>query len=68
MGGPPATDPRIDLHTHSRASDGEFTPAEVAERARAAGIGVWALCDHDTVAGLEEARQAADRAGVLASA
>jgi predicted metal-dependent phosphoesterase TrpH len=61
---PPETDPRIDLHTHSRASDGEFTAAEVAERARAAGIGVWALCDHDTVAGLAEARAAAERAGV----
>ena len=64
MGGPGATDRRIDLHTHSRASDGEFTPSEVAERARAAGIGVWALCDHDTVAGLAEARQAAERASL----
>jgi predicted metal-dependent phosphoesterase TrpH len=64
MGVPAATDPRIDLHTHSRASDGEFTAAEVAERAHAAGIGVWALCDHDTVAGLAEARAAADRIGV----
>lgn len=64
MRGPPETDPRIDLHTHSRASDGEFTASEVAERARAAGIGVWALCDHDTVAGLQEGRQAAARAGI----
>jgi len=64
MGPPPATDSRIDLHTHSRASDGEFTASEVAERAKAAGIGVWALSDHDTVAGLEEARVAADRAGI----
>ena len=64
MGAPPATDSRIDLHTHSRASDGEFTASEVAERAKAAGIGVWALSDHDTVAGLEEARVAADRAGI----
>jgi predicted metal-dependent phosphoesterase TrpH len=64
MGASGSTDPRIDLHTHSRASDGEFTPAEVAERARAAGIGVWALCDHDTVAGLPDARAAADRAGI----
>ena len=64
MGAPPPIDPRIDLHTHSRASDGEFTAAEVAVRARAAGIGVWALCDHDTVAGLQEARTAAERAGI----
>lgn len=64
MRGPPEIDSRIDLHTHSRASDGEYTPSEVAERARAAGIGVWALCDHDTVAGLPEARGAAERTGV----
>lgn len=64
MRGRPENDSRIDLHTHSRASDGEFTPAEVAERARAAGIGVWALCDHDTVAGLPEARAAAEQAGI----
>lgn len=64
MRGAPENDARIDLHTHSRASDGEFSPSEVAERARAAGIGVWALCDHDTVAGLPEARSAAERAGI----
>jgi 3',5'-nucleoside bisphosphate phosphatase len=64
MGEPGMTDSRIDLHTHSRASDGEFPAAEVAERARAAGLGVWALCDHDTVAGLAEARAAADRLGL----
>ncbi len=58
------TDAKIDLHTHSRASDGEFTPAEVAARARAAGLGVWGLCDHDTVAGLAEARTAADAHGL----
>jgi 3',5'-nucleoside bisphosphate phosphatase len=64
MGAPGTTDPKIDLHTHSLASDGEFTAAEVAERARAAGLGVWALSDHDTVAGLPAARTAADRAGI----
>ncbi len=64
MGDPGMTDARIDLHTHSRASDGEFTPAEVAARAHAAGIGVWGLCDHDTVAGVEEARAAAVAHGV----
>ncbi len=54
----------IDLHSHSRASDGQFTPAEVAARARAAGCAVWALCDHDTVAGLESAADAARRVNV----
>jgi 3',5'-nucleoside bisphosphate phosphatase len=64
MGEPGMTDARIDLHTHSRASDGEFSPAEVAARARAAGVAVWGLCDHDTVAGLAEARAAADEHGI----
>jgi predicted metal-dependent phosphoesterase TrpH len=57
-------DALIDLHSHSRASDGQYVAAEVAERAAAAGLRVWALCDHDTVAGLVEAGQAADRLGV----
>ena len=54
----------IDLHSHSRASDGQFLAAEVAEQAAAAGLRVWALCDHDTVAGLHDAQAAADRLGV----
>jgi predicted metal-dependent phosphoesterase TrpH len=57
-------DGKIDLHSHSRASDGEYPPAEVARRAHAAGVGVWALCDHDTVAGLPEAAAAAGRLGL----
>jgi len=57
-------DGRIDLHSHSRASDGQYTPAEVAERAVQAGVGVWALSDHDTVAGLGPAAEAARRLGV----
>ncbi len=64
MGDPGMTDATIDLHTHSRASDGEFAPAEVAARARTAGIEVWGLCDHDTVAGLAEAQSAAGAHGV----
>lgn len=54
----------IDLHSHSTASDGQYAPAEVAERARAAGLAVWGLCDHDTVAGLSAAATAARAAGV----
>jgi len=54
----------IDLHTHSNRSDGSLTPAELIERAAAAGIDVLALTDHDTIAGLDEARQAADERGV----
>lgn len=54
----------IDLHSHSRASDGEYVAAEVAALAAAAGVKVWALCDHDTVAALPAAQQAADRIGL----
>jgi 3',5'-nucleoside bisphosphate phosphatase len=54
----------IDLHTHSRASDGTDTPAELVERAAALGLHAVALTDHDTLSGLEEAAQAAQRAGI----
>jgi 3',5'-nucleoside bisphosphate phosphatase len=49
---------RIDLHSHSTASDGTDPPAEVMRRAGAAGLDVIALTDHDTLAGQDEARQA----------
>jgi predicted metal-dependent phosphoesterase TrpH len=55
---------RIDLHSHSRASDGQYAPADVAARAAQAGVAVWALSDHDTVAGLAPAAEAAARHGV----
>lgn len=49
---------RADLHCHSTASDGTDPPAEVMARARAAGLDVIALTDHDTVAGHAEAERA----------
>jgi predicted metal-dependent phosphoesterase TrpH len=49
---------RIDLHSHSTASDGTDPPAEVMRHARAAGLDVIALTDHDTLAGHDEARRA----------
>lgn len=49
---------RIDLHTHSTASDGTGPPADVVRRAAAAGLDVFALTDHDTVAGHAEATAA----------
>ncbi len=55
---------RIDLHSHSRASDGQYAAVEVAARAAQAGIAVWALSDHDTVAGLAPAASAASERGV----
>jgi predicted metal-dependent phosphoesterase TrpH len=48
-----------DLHTHSTASDGAYPPVELVRRAAQAGIQVLALTDHDTTAGLAEAREAA---------
>lgn len=45
----------IDLHSHSSASDGIFSPAEAAEYAIQKNLKVWALTDHDTVDGLFEA-------------
>jgi predicted metal-dependent phosphoesterase TrpH len=45
----------VDLHCHSTASDGECPPAEVARRARTAGLAAIALTDHDTTAGVAEA-------------
>jgi predicted metal-dependent phosphoesterase TrpH len=60
----PRVDGKIDLHSHSRASDGQYPAEEVAERAATAGVGVWALCDHDTVAGLPAAAGAAARLGL----
>ncbi len=45
---------QIDLHMHSAASDGTDTPFQLAEKVKAAGIKVFALTDHDTVAGAEE--------------
>jgi 3',5'-nucleoside bisphosphate phosphatase len=49
---------RADLHCHSAASDGTSQPGEVIRRARAAGVDVIALTDHDTVAGHAEAAAA----------
>jgi len=49
---------RIDLHTHSSVSDGTETPAELLATARAAGLDVIALTDHDTTAGWSVAEAA----------
>jgi hypothetical protein len=55
---------RYDLHCHSTRSDGLLSPAEVVRRAAARGVDVLALTDHDETAGLDEARAAADAAGI----
>ncbi|MFY1598012.1 PHP domain-containing protein [Micromonospora sp. WMMD737] len=43
--------PRIDLHTHSTASDGTLSPAELVRAAAESGLDVVAITDHDTTAG-----------------
>ncbi|GMQ84378.1 MAG: PHP domain-containing protein [Gammaproteobacteria bacterium] len=48
-----------DLHSHSTASDGTLSPAALVGTARAAGVDVLALTDHDTLDGVAEARRAA---------
>lgn len=47
--------PEIDLHTHSTASDGTLSPAELVTQAKAMGLRALALTDHDTIQGLPEA-------------
>lgn len=53
----------IDLHTHSTASDGSFTPEEVVELAKEAGLSSFALTDHDTVKGIVPALKHAEKIG-----
>jgi len=53
-----------DLHCHSTVSDGQFAPSDVARRAHAGGVTLWALTDHDEVAGQAEARATAQELGM----
>lgn len=55
---------RIDLHSHSRVSDGTDSPAELVRRAAEEGLDVVALTDHDTFDGLAEALAEAEHQGV----
>ena len=50
---------RIDLHLHSAASDGVFSPSEVVRRAKDAGLSLISITDHDTTGGLAEAVEVA---------
>ena len=55
---------RADLHMHSTASDGVYSPEALMERASQAGLTLVALTDHDSVAGIAAAREAARRRGM----
>lgn len=55
---------KSDLHTHSTASDGQYTPSELAELVKKRGAEAWALTDHDNVDGVEEAKTAGKALGL----
>ena len=55
---------KLDLHTHSTVSDGQYTPSELVEMAKKNELKMYALTDHDTIAGIEEARHRAGELGV----
>ncbi|MBB5391934.1 MULTISPECIES: 3',5'-nucleoside bisphosphate phosphatase [unclassified Herbaspirillum] len=55
---------KFDLHCHSNVSDGLLSPEQVAARAKANGVDVWALTDHDELGGVARARAAAEALGM----
>lgn len=54
----------IDLHIHTTASDGQYTPTEIIGKSVKKNIKVIAITDHDTISGLEEGKKAAEKAGI----
>jgi len=55
---------RIDLHTHTTASDGLLSPEQLVEKARQAGVQILAVCDHDSTDSVDAAGAAGKRSGV----
>ncbi len=55
-----------DLHTHSTASDGTYTPSQIVEEAERKGLFAVALCDHNTLSGLSEFKKAAENKSLIA--
>lgn len=54
----------VDLHTHTTASDGSYTPTELVKYAKQKGLSALAITDHDTVAGVEEASMEGEELGI----
>ena len=52
------------LHTHTTASDGQYTPAELVKLAKNRSLSVLAVTDHDTIAGVAQVRQAGNALGL----
>ncbi|RUM42460.1 MAG: phosphatase [Desulfurobacterium sp.] len=55
---------KVDLHSHSTASDGSLAPREVVKKSKEKGIYIFSLTDHDTVCGVREAIEEGKRLGV----
>lgn len=55
---------KIDLHSHSTCSDGTDTPTDLLNQASKMGIDIFALTDHDTIEGLDEATEQAKNLGI----
>ncbi len=54
----------LDLHVHSNASDGQYTPSQLIEMASSAGLETLAITDHDTMSGLDEGMKRAEALGI----
>lgn len=54
----------IDLHVHTTASDGQYTPTEIIQKAHSKNLTIMAITDHDTIDGLEEGKKAAKAVGM----
>lgn len=57
-------DGKFDLHMHTTASDGDYTPEDVVKKAYDAGLKTIAITDHDTMAGLEAALDTGKKLGI----
>jgi hypothetical protein len=55
---------RADLHVHTTASDGTYTPAQVVDLARRTGLAALAITDHDTLTGVASAQEMAAGSGL----
>ncbi|MDO5559203.1 MAG: PHP domain-containing protein [Oscillospiraceae bacterium] len=56
---------KIDLHTHTTASDGQYMPCELVNMAADAGVEYLSVTDHDTTGAIEQARKAAHERGIV---
>ena len=54
----------VDLHVHSTASDGSYTPQQLVKAAQKCGLSAFALTDHDTIKGIDQAITAAQNTSV----